>query len=67
VARRSAVVWAVLAVVFAGVLSLVAGLAVNAVPDSWGWAHDWWLLIGVSAGFAGGGRAGGRGPGTVLG
>jgi Tfp pilus assembly protein PilF len=50
VARRSAVVWAVLAVVFAGVLSLVAGLAVNAVPDSWGWAHDWWLLIGVSAG-----------------
>src|ERR1700761_9066255 len=51
VARRgSTAVWAVLAVVFAAVLSLVVGLAVNAVPSSWGWAHDWWLLIGASAG-----------------
>jgi Tfp pilus assembly protein PilF len=50
VARRSAAVWAVLAVVFAAVLSLVVGLAVDAVPDSWGWAHNWWLLIGISAG-----------------
>jgi tetratricopeptide (TPR) repeat protein len=48
--RRSAAVWAVLAVVSAAVLSLVVGLAVNAVPKSWGWAHDWWLLAGVSAG-----------------
>jgi Tfp pilus assembly protein PilF len=43
-------VWAVLAVVFAAILSLVVGLAVNAVPRSWVWAHDWWLLIGASAG-----------------
>ena len=48
--RRFAAMWAVLAVVFAAVLSLVVGLAVNAVPKSWGWAHDWWLLIGISAG-----------------
>ena len=48
--RQFAAVWAVLAVVFAVVLSLVVGLAVNAVPKSWGWAHDWWLLIGISAG-----------------
>lgn len=50
VARRSAAVWAVLAVVLAAVLSLVVGLAVNAVPSSWAWAHDWWPLIGISAG-----------------
>jgi hypothetical protein len=49
-ARRFAAVWAGLAVVLAGVLSLVVALAVNAVPKSWGWAHDWWLLIGISAG-----------------
>jgi hypothetical protein len=48
--RRFAAVWAALAVVLAGVLSLVVGLAVNAVPKSWGWAHDWWLLIGISVG-----------------
>jgi Tfp pilus assembly protein PilF len=48
--RRFAAVWAVLAVVFAVVLSLVVGLAVNAVPKSWGWAHDWWLLVGIGAG-----------------
>jgi len=49
-ARRFAAVWAALAVVLAAVLSLVVGLAVNAVPKSWGWAHDWWLLSGISAG-----------------
>jgi crossover junction endodeoxyribonuclease RusA len=43
-------VWAVLAIVFATVLSLIVGLAVNAVPKSWGWAHDWWPLVGISAG-----------------
>ena len=48
--RQFAAVWAVLAVVFAVALSLVVGLAVNAVPKSWGWAHNWWLLIGISAG-----------------
>ena len=48
--RRSAAVWAVLAVVFGAVSSLVVGLAVNAVPRSWGWAHNWWLLIEGSAG-----------------
>ena len=48
--RRFAAVWAGLAVVLAGVLSLVVGLAVNAVPKSWGWAHDWWPLIGIGAG-----------------
>jgi hypothetical protein len=47
--RRFAAVWAALAAVLAGVLSLVVGLAVNAVPKSWGWAHDWWLLVGISA------------------
>ena len=52
--RQFAAVWAVLAVVFAVVLSLVVGLAVNAVPKSWGWAHDWWLLIGISAGLLAG-------------
>ena len=49
--RQLAAMWAVLAVVFAAVSSLVVGLAVNAVPKSWGWAHSWWLLIGISAGF----------------
>jgi F0F1-type ATP synthase membrane subunit c/vacuolar-type H+-ATPase subunit K len=39
--RRFAAIWAGLAVVLAAVLSLVVGLAVNAVPKSWGWAHDW--------------------------
>ena len=48
--RWFAALWAVLAVVFAVVLSLVVGLAVNAVPKRWGWAHNWWLLIGISAG-----------------
>ena len=50
VRRQFAAAWAVLAVVFAVLSSLVVGLAVNAVPKSWGWAHDWWLLIGISAG-----------------
>ena len=48
--RQFAAVWAVLTVVCAVISSLVVGLAVNAVPKSWGWAHDWWLLIGISAG-----------------
>ena len=48
--RQFAAVWAVLAVVLAVVLSLAVGLAVNAVPKSWGWAHNWWWLIGISAG-----------------
>lgn len=47
--RQFATVWAVLMVVFAVISSLIAGLVVNAVPKSWGWAHDWWLLIGISA------------------
>ena len=47
--RRFAAVWAVLAVLVAVILSLVIGLAVNAVPKSWDWAHNWWLLIGISA------------------
>ena len=47
--RQFATVWAVLAVVFAVVSSLVVGLAVNAMPKSWGWAHNWWLLMGISA------------------
>ena len=42
--------WAVIALVVAVLSSLFVGLAVNAVPKSWGWAHDWWLLIGISAG-----------------
>jgi hypothetical protein len=48
--RQFTEVWAVLAIVFAVVSSLVVGLAVNAVPKSWGWAHNWWLLVGISAG-----------------
>ena len=48
--RRFAAVWAVLVIVLAAVSSLVVGLAVNAVPKSWGWAHDWWLLSGIGAG-----------------
>jgi MFS family permease len=48
--RRFTVVLTVLEVVFGVVLSLVVGLAVNAVPKSWGWAHNWWLLIGIGAG-----------------
>jgi len=48
--RQFAAVWAGVGVLCAVVLSLVVGLAVNAVPKSWGWAHDWWLLIGISAG-----------------
>ena len=48
--RQLTALWTVLAVVFAVVSSLVVGLAVNAVPKSWGWAHNWWLLIGISVG-----------------
>ena len=48
--RRFAAVWAALAVVLAAVASLVVGLAVNAVPKQWGWAHDWWLLSGIGTG-----------------
>src|SRR6266566_1324601 len=48
--RRFAAVWAGVAGVFAVFSSLVVGLAVNAVPKSWSWAHNWWLLIGISAG-----------------
>jgi hypothetical protein len=48
--RRFAAAWGVLAVMLAAVSSLVVGLAVNAVPKTWGWAHNWWLLIGISAG-----------------
>ena len=33
-----------------GVLSLVVGLAAGAVPESWGWAHNWWLLLGIGLG-----------------
>jgi hypothetical protein len=47
--RRFAGVWAALAVALASASSLIVGLAVNAVPKSWGWAHDWWLLSGLSA------------------
>ena len=51
--RRVAAVWAGLAAVLTAVLSLVVGLAVNAIPKSWGWAHDWWPLIGIGAGLLG--------------
>ena len=30
------------------VLAVVGGLAVNAVPTSWRWAHDWVLLWSVT-------------------
>jgi hypothetical protein len=42
-------VWAALAVGLAALSSLVIGLAVNAVPKSWGWAHNWWVLSGIGA------------------
>ena len=45
-----AAVWAVLAVILAVFSSLAVGLAVNAVPKSWGWARNWWLLIGIRSG-----------------
>jgi hypothetical protein len=35
--RQFSAVWGILAVIFAVVSSLVVGLAVNAVPKSWGW------------------------------
>ena len=47
--RQFAALWAVLAVVLAVVSSLAVGLAVNAVPKSWGWASNWWLLIRIIA------------------
>ena len=43
-------VWAGLGAVLAALLSVASGLAVNAVPQSWHWAHDWVLLSGVTAG-----------------
>src|SRR5206468_3862 len=48
--RRFAAVWAALTVVFVAVLSLFVALAANAVPKTWRWAHDWSLLLGISAG-----------------
>jgi hypothetical protein len=43
-------VWAGLGAMLAALLSVVSGLAVNAVPPSWHWAHNWVLLLGVTAG-----------------
>jgi hypothetical protein len=48
--RQSPALWASLALVLTVALSLIVGLAAGAVPKSWGWAHNWWLLLGVSAG-----------------
>jgi hypothetical protein len=48
--RKWSAIWAPLAVVLAVVVSLVVGLAAGAVPKSWGWAHDWWLLLSIAAG-----------------
>ena len=45
--QRLTAVWAALAVGLASLLSLVVGLAVNSVPKSWVWAHNWWLLSGI--------------------
>ena len=47
--QRLTPVWAALAVGLAALSSLVISLAVNAVPKSWSWAHNWWLLIGIGA------------------
>ena len=47
--RRFTAVWAAWAVVLAVVSSLAVGLAAGAVPKSWGWAHNWWLLAGIIA------------------
>lgn len=47
--QRLTAVWAAFAVGFLALLSLFSGLAVNAVPKSWHWAHNWRLLIGISA------------------
>jgi hypothetical protein len=49
-ARRWPAIWAPLAVVLAALLSLVVSLIPGAVPKSWAWAHDWWLLLGIGAG-----------------
>ena len=41
--------WAAVALVASAVLAVVAGLAVNAVPKSWGWAHNeasLWNIVG---------------------
>jgi Tfp pilus assembly protein PilF len=50
--RLPAAVWAPLTVVLAIVLSLIGGLAVGVVPKSWGWAHNWGLLMGATGGLA---------------
>jgi Tfp pilus assembly protein PilF len=50
VGRGWAALWSAVAVLLAGVLAVVAGLAVGAVPRSWGWAHNGvvlWAAVGV--------------------
>jgi len=47
VGRGWAALWAAVAVLLAGVLAVVAGLAVGAVPQSWKWAHNGGLLWAV--------------------
>lgn len=48
--RRPVTVWAGLSVVLLAVLSVASGLLVNAAPKSWQWAHNWVLLLGITAG-----------------
>ncbi len=48
--KEFAAVWAGLGSLLLALLAVVSGLAVNAVPPRWKWAHDWWLLSGVAAG-----------------
>jgi hypothetical protein len=43
---------AAVSVLLAGVLAVVSGLAVGAVPASWGWAHDGRVLWGAVGGVA---------------
>jgi Tfp pilus assembly protein PilF len=50
VGRGWAALWSAVAVLLAGVLAVVAGLAVGAVPPSWKWAHNGgllWAAVGV--------------------
>jgi hypothetical protein len=48
--ERWAALWSAVSVVLAGVLAVVAGLAVGAVPASWGWAHHGGVVWGAVGG-----------------